>query len=197
MSLTYAIPKTSIYLQTSNTFTALFGNPTFGVYDFNRPVNAGRTVLTMQQGVIYLINRISVGGDISADEYLANLSTVPQIILQFQRENQRLYPMALPIVQFYDGWEAVAWFWSDIDGQTLNATLTTGILNQDAGLVGKPSVSINLSMSVFEITDNGFIQDFKNVNSLTRTGNRTNLQARQSFFVNTGMDNLQHPGMTR
>jgi hypothetical protein len=185
MALNYSIPKTSTFLSTSSTFTALFGNPTPGVYDFNRTANAGRVVLNLNMNAIYLINRITIAGDISQEEYLNNILTLPLMVLRYGLESQRVYPMSIPLVQYNDNMEAVAFFWSDLAGETLTLDLVTGVINQDAFMVGRGSVTLNVAMAIFEITDNGFVQNFRSDNSMARTGNRTNLQARELFYTET------------
>lgn len=183
MSLQYQVPKTATYLQTRNEFTAAFNVPTPGVYDFNVAGNLKRPVLSMNLNAIYLINRITIGATIPQDEYLFNIVTLPRIVLQFDIESQRVYPLSLPIVQFVDGMEAVAWFWTDKSNESLTMSLVTGVLGQDAFLVGVPNVKINVSMSIFEITDNGFIQDFKAANNRTFTGRQTSLTNSNFMYV--------------
>lgn len=186
MALQYAIPKTSTYLSTRNEFTAAFNVPTLGLYDFNTAANVRRPVLTLNTNAIYLINRIAIGGTIPLEEYLFNIVTLPLMFLEFTIENQRVYALQLPIVQFYDGLEAVSWFWTDKGGEELSMTLKTGQLSQDPFLVGTASVKINVSLSIFEINDNGFIQSFKNDDRSTKIGQSTHLQASNKFFINEG-----------
>lgn len=183
MALQYSIPKTSVYLQTTNQFNAAFNVPTPGLYDFNTVANTNRTVLALNTNAIYLINRITIGGTIPQEEYLFNLVTTPLIVLRFAKESQRVYPLRIPIVQFLDGLEAVAWFWTEQKDDILTMSITTGQLSQDAFLVGTASVNLNISLSIFEINDNGFIQQFKNDNNRTNIGNRTSLQSSNMFYV--------------
>jgi hypothetical protein len=60
--------------------------------------------------------------------------------------------------------------------------LDIGQLSQDAFLVGVPSVKINVSLSIFEIADNGFVQMFKNPDNMSNIGARTNLGHQQGAF---------------
>lgn len=183
MSLSYSIPKTATYLPTRNEFTAAFNVPTPGVYDFNIAANQNRPVLNMNQNAIYLINRITIGGTISQEQYLSNLVLLPLMVLKFTKENQRVYPLSIPLVQFSDAQEAVAFFWTDKSDDALTMSIPTGQIGQDASLVGVPSVKLNISLSIFEITDNGFIQNFKNDNTAARTGNRTYLKNSNLVYV--------------
>jgi hypothetical protein len=183
MGLLYQIPKTATFLNTSNTFTAGFNVPTPGLYDFNTAANDARPVISLNTNAIYLINRITIAGTIPQDEYLFNIVTLPRMILKFSIENQRVYSMSLPVVQFVDDLEAVAFFWSDKAGEKLTMSITTGQLSQDAFLVGTASVKLNVLLTIFEITDNGFINDFKRDNSITTIGKRTRNVPNNLMFV--------------
>lgn len=175
--INFAIPKTSLYVDTLTTFKALFNVPTPGLYDFNVPAtNKNLPVLALNPNTIYLINKISVGGTISQEEYLSNIVTVPVMTLGFLTEGQRIYPFPVPIVQFSDGLDATAWFMTDRTGETLTLSLLTGQLSQDANLIGIGSVSLNISLSIFQITDTGYIQEFKEENSRSRIGIRTGVK---------------------
>jgi hypothetical protein len=183
MGLSYSIPKTATYLPTRNEFSAAFNIPTLGAYNFAVVGNQDRPVLAMNTNAIYLINRITIGATISQENYLSNLLLLPLMVLKYSKEAQRVYPLSIPLVQFSDAQEAVAFFWSDKDGESLTMSIPAGILSQSAELIGVPSIKINISLSIFEITDNGFIQDFKNNNSISRIGQRSNLKAANLFYV--------------
>jgi len=176
MSIVWELPKTSKYYQTSNKFTATFNTPTSGEYDFNISGNVNQPVLSMRKGSLYLINQITVGGTISQEEYLGNVVSVPLLLLNFQSESQRIYPLRIPVVQYVNALEASSWFSNDIDKNKLQATLNIGQLSQDAELVGVSSISLTLTMSIWEIIDNGFIQSFKKPTNRTDIGQRTAVQ---------------------
>ena len=173
--LTYKIPKTSIFLQTVNVFGAVFNNPTAGIYDFVKPSNLANPVLKMETNRIYLINRITIGGTIPQEEYLFNIVQLPKMLLQFSIENQRVYSNSIPIVQFVDGMEAVTWFWTDKGDESLTMSIIAGQLSQDSFLVGTQEIKLNITMSIFEITDIGFCQDFKRDNSETLIGGKSRM----------------------
>jgi hypothetical protein len=183
MSLQYSIPKTSIYLQTANIFTASFNVPVPGFYDFNIPANQNRNVLQMDKNAVYLINKITIGGSIAQESYLQNMVVVPSIVLKYSTEFQRVYNLSIPVVQYVDGLEAVAWFWTEKLNEMLTMTIDTGRLSQDAILIGVPSVSLNVTLSIFEIKDNGFIQSFKSDNHETVVGKNSNLKMSDLVFV--------------
>ena len=125
MSVIYRIPKTSKFIQTSNTFTALFNNPTLGKYDFNRAINVGVSVLPVNTNSLYLIEKINVAATIPEEEYLFNISVVPLVSLRFKIENQRVFPFPLPVVQYVKNMESVAWAWSNKGNDSLVMELKT------------------------------------------------------------------------
>lgn len=185
MSLVYSIPKTAKYIQTSNTFTAAFNVPTLGLYDFNVAGNRAQNVTPVQlnRNSIYLINRVTVAGTIPQEEYLFNIVQLPVITLRFTVQAQKLYPLPIPVVKFQDEMEAVAWFYTDMDNNFLTMDLDFGQLSQDAFLVGVPNVKINVSLSMFEIADNGFVQAFKNPDNMSSIGYKTNLAHQEGSFI--------------
>jgi len=183
MSLEFTIPKTAIYIQTLSQFTANFNTPTGGKYDFNNAGNVNKKVLDLLSGSLYLITRVTVGGNISQEQYLGNIINVPMAKIQYQSEAQTVYPYPIPIVQFSDGLEAVSWFYSDRAGESLSMSLDTGLLNQDTSLIGVASVTLNISLTVFQITDGGYIQNWKGSNQQATIGARTTNTAPQKFFV--------------
>lgn len=183
MSFVFQIPKTSQYIQTSNTFSAAFNVPTLGLYDFNVAGNQNQTVIPLNPNSIYLLNKVTIGGTIPQETYLFNIVTLPLITLNYKKEKQRIYQKPIPVVQFVDGLEAIAWLWTDQSDDDLEMSIKPGQLSQDAFLVGVTPIKINVSLSLFEISDNGFVQDFKNPNNLTGIGKKTNLHADSFVFV--------------
>jgi len=183
MPINYTIPKAAQWQQTANSFTATFNNPTLGVYDFNTAANVDRFVLALQQNRIYLIARLSIGGNIPQEEFLGNIATVPLLRLKFVKESQRIYPLPIPIMQYYDGLESLAWFWSDKAGEQLVASLNVGVLNQDAFLIGYSEIKLNVTMNIFEISDNGFVQDFKKSDVKTTIGKQNQVRSSNLVFV--------------
>jgi hypothetical protein len=183
MSLVYQIPKTSHFISTSNTFTATFNVPTIGLYDFAVAGNVGQVVIPLNLNSVYLLNRITIGGTIPQEEYLFNIVTLPLLRLRYLKENQSIYRSPIPVVQFIDGMEAVAWLWTEQSRDSLIMDLDIGQLSQDAFLVGVATVRINVCLTIFECFDNGFVQEFKKSNSNSRIGAQSNLSSEVRIVV--------------
>ena len=174
MSIGYVIPKTSRFVQTNSAFLATFNNPTLGKYDF---AGAGGTpggssladILTMQSNSIYFIERINVGGTIPQEEYLYAISTLPRATFFNATTKQQVLPQPIPIVNYIINQEVNSFVWSDCDGQKLQLRLS-GILSQTPFLVGNLTVTLNISLNIYDVNDNAFIQQFKARNYHSRIG---------------------------
>lgn len=176
MSIQYQIPKDSHYLTTANIFTATFNIPTPGVYDFNAAGNIGQVVYLMQTDKVLLIERISIAGDITEDQYLEAINVFPQMTLRKSKTNEAVYIQSLPVLQYSDNTEIVAWSDSTKGGlqnrSKMNSPVVvgvdenlimdfTGVLNQTAALVGKNTIRIAINLSIYVISSTLFYQRFK------------------------------------
>jgi hypothetical protein len=187
MSINYAIPKTAHFLQTVNVFTAEYNKVDgaitgSGQYDFGQAINVAQVVIPMEKGAIYFVDTFNVGGTIPEEHYFFNISTLPLATLKMRIEAQRIYRRSLPIVNFISNQQAAAWFWSQKDTDALTMDFS-GVLNQNADLVGVTLIKINVALNIYEITDNGFIQDFLSDNSVSGIGQRTSLQQGNKVYV--------------
>ena len=162
MSLIFEVPKKSRFVQTANTFSGVFNSPSPGLYDFNAPANSLQPcILPINKNSVYFVDRVNIGADIPEDEFQANIVAVPQVFLSFRIESKRVYALPLPLVNYVQNQEAVAWFWTEKANDGLMISLTTGLFSQDSFLVGRGSIRIFVSFNIYEITDNNFIQQFK------------------------------------
>lgn len=164
MSINYQIPTQSRYIPTSTVFSAVFNanplNP--GKYDFSYSAagNADVEVLTLQQGTIYLIERISAGGNITEQEYLAAISTFPSLSIKRKIKKEMVYMRPIPINNYFDGQEAGCWIHSDKNRDVLTLTFD-GVLDQTAALVGVATVRIQISLNIFAVDSAYFNGSFR------------------------------------
>lgn len=164
MAITYQLPKSARFYQTSNRFAATFNVPTLGVYDFATAANTGQTIISLEPNAIFFIDRINVGGTIAQEEYLNAVQTFPTATLRFFVENPRVYPLPLPILNYIDNQEAAAWVWSDKGGDRLIMDFA-GILAQTPFLVGVAAVTLAVSMNIYRVTDSGFVRAFRDADT--------------------------------
>lgn len=162
MGITYQIPHTARFIPTTNIFTGLFNNPTIGKYDFGTALNTGQSVLPLKRGTTYLIDRISTGGNIDEGTYLDAIETLPEIILRRSKSNEIVYKTTVPLVNYVDDQDMIAWVKSEKGGEILIVDFT-GVLDQTAALVGVLDVKIHLSYSIYAIDSTVFERKFRDV----------------------------------
>jgi hypothetical protein len=170
MSLIFQIPKQSRFIQTVNVFPAAFNVP-LGQYGFALPLPiVPQVVLKLNTNSIYVIDRVNVGADIPENDYAENIDVLPRAALSFYIEGQRVYPLPLPLVNYVDNQECLAWVWSDKGGDQLMLSMTEGVLNQSSALVGRATIKMYISFNIYEISDNNFIQQFKGSSTSSAVG---------------------------
>jgi hypothetical protein len=159
MSINFDIPRSSIFHSSNNIFTANFNNPEIGKYSFLIPQNTDQPVIELKKNAVYLIERISIGGDIGEEIYFQSLEIVPELILKRSISKERIYPKPLPVLNYADGSEITAWIISNKKNDILTITMN-GLLRQTALLNGVLSIKISASLSIYEITNTSFFNRF-------------------------------------
>lgn len=159
MSINWNIPRSSLFYSTRNIFTATFNNPVLGKYSFNVSGNENVQILELKKNSVYLIERMSAGGNIPEETYFSAQEVNPELILKRSISRERIYPRPIPILNYVDGAEIVAWVISNKKTDFLTATFT-GLLRQTALLNGETSISISINLSIYEISNTQFYSRF-------------------------------------
>jgi len=159
MSLNFTIPHRNKFLSTGNIFNATFSNPTVGEYDFTNGNNK-QIVFPLDKTSIYLVERMAIGGNISEENYLNSILTLPQITFRLALTNEIIYTKSVPVVNYYNDRQATTFIHTDKAGDSLTAELT-GVLNQISDTVGKSVISLTLTLSVYQIDLKSFNEWFK------------------------------------
>lgn len=162
MSIIYQIPHTSRFIETNNTFVANFNNPELGKYSFDNAANTEVELLKLNQGSVYLIERMSVGGNITEGQYNDSIDILPTLTMKRSVDGMVVYKKPFPINNYKDDSEVVTYVVSEKEHDTLIADFR-GILNQTAVLVGVPSVKIFVNFSIYAIEDNRFYNKFRGI----------------------------------
>lgn len=170
MSVIFKIPPQSQFVTTTNVFTADFNNnPAVhpGMYDFtfNTAGNANRTVLPLQRNSVYHIASISVGGNISEEQFLGSIwdaGSFPLLYVKRKIGNRNVYQRPIPVTNFFSGNEAACWVLSDKLGDELHFTFT-GLLDQLPSMIGITTVKIQVQLNIFNIGVNQFTGAFRDV----------------------------------
>lgn len=163
MSISFQIPQTARFIQTNNKFTAVFNTAWApGQYTFDQiESNEEQSVLKLLRGTIYLIERVSVGGDIGEEVYRSSIITSPAMAnLRRERGKQIVYQQPMPLPNYIDDQDITAWVKSDKDTDVLILTLN-GTFNQVAAMVGLATFSIFISYSIYAIESTDFSINFR------------------------------------
>lgn len=164
MSIIFKIPTQSRYIATSTIFTAQFNVPTIGRYNFNVVGNQNIVFQELEPNVVYLIERMSVGGTISEQDYLGSIDIFPMLTIKRSISNQIVYKKPFPMVNYADGIEIASFVHSDKGGDNLTLSFI-GSLKQLPSMVGLAEVKIQVSLSIFAIDSGYFNAAFRDVQS--------------------------------
>lgn len=149
MSVSYQIPTQARFISTANIFTAVYNAITPGRYDFTQTsTNQNVTVIPLQPNTVYFIDKMSVSGNITEEQYLESIDTFPVLYLKKKIKTENVYTKPIPISNYYDGNEVSAWVNSDKKDDELIFTFQ-GLLSQPASMVGVGTVKIQISLNIF------------------------------------------------
>lgn len=168
MGITYQIPHTSHYFTKTNIFSADFNNPAVGQYSFNVPANVGVEIAELQKNKVYLIDRVSIGGNISESNYLDAISTLPEFRLKYKLKKENVYFLPYSVVNYLDDSNITSWVVSEKGGDSLQINVT-GILDQTADLIGVSTIKLHITFSIFIISSTKFYALFRDALS-SQTG---------------------------
>lgn len=172
MGISYQVPTEARYIPTSTIFSAAFnGNPANpGKYDFNLnavgPINQNVVVDEMQPNTIYLIERMSAGGNITESQFLEAIDVFCFVDIKKSLGKQRCHPKPIPIANYFDGQETATWIYSDKGGERLTLSFQ-GVLNQLPSMVGIATVKVQISLNLYAIESAYFVGAFRNVQGRT------------------------------
>ena len=151
--ITYQLPRKIRFIPASAIYTATFGTPTIGKYDF-----AGQQKVFIERllpNTVYLIDAFSVAGNIAAEDFLSSISAVPLLNVRKTLNNENIFDVPIQIQDFSTDRQIVRFFKTGADNTGLAASLT-GILDQTANLVGLSSISLSLNFSIHAVDASDF-----------------------------------------
>lgn len=158
MSIFHKIPTKARIIPTENTFSASF----LGTYDFGVAANVRQTVFTLDANSVYFLDNFSVGGNISSEDFLSAISTIP--IMTLSRKNDTsgstIYTRSFPITQFYQNKDCTCFVFSNKGSDELVISLS-GVLNQISNLIGVDPVKLTISFSCFAMDDRTYNAEFR------------------------------------
>lgn len=167
MGINYQIPQEARFISYSTVFTAPFNVTIPGKYDFTGTVtNQNVTLFTFQPNTIYLIERMSSGGNITESQFLESISTFPLLYIKKKIQNKVVYEKPIPITNYFDGQEAAAYVFSDKGSDELRLTFE-GVLNQLPSMIGIATVKVQISLNIFAIDSNFWNGAFRDIQAGT------------------------------
>lgn len=167
MAIVYKIPTQARFIPTSTVFSAVFNAITPAKYDFsNTLTNQNINVLELQPNTVYLIERISTGGNITESQFLESIDTFPQLTIKRSISRETVYNKSIPVVNYCDGLEAACFVMSDKSNDFLTLSFS-GLLNQLPSMIGIVTAKIQVSLSVFAIEAAYFVGSFRDQISQT------------------------------
>lgn len=166
MSIIYQIPQQSRYVPTSTIFTATFNAITPGKYDFSGAANQNVNVLELKPNVIYLIERLSIGANVSETEFLTAIDVFPELTIKRSVSAEIVYQRPFPIVNFADGIECAAWIHSDKQNDFLTFSLN-GLFSQTPAMIGLADLKIQISASIYAIDSSYYNAAYRDVQNIS------------------------------
>lgn len=147
----HLLPHKARYIPSQNTFSAAFT----GLYDFNIAANVNQTVIKMAPGLTYFIDNYAFAGNITQEDFLSAINTVPAMKLSRKNDRDNVYTGTIPLNQFASEKPATVFVASNKGNDELLITFT-GVLNQIANLVGISPVNFTVSLAIYAIDNNDF-----------------------------------------
>ncbi|MGB7569592.1 MAG: hypothetical protein WBM07_17140 [Chitinivibrionales bacterium] len=151
--ISYKIPKKIRFNPASAIFTATYNTPTLGKYDFNGQKQV--FVAKLLPRTAYLIDNVSIGGNISSENYLGAIENLPSLVLQKSRgtgAGEAIFESSLKILGFSNDRQVAVFFETGANNIDLVATLS-GTLLQTAELFGVTAVKLSISFSIYVIDE--------------------------------------------
>jgi hypothetical protein len=156
------IPASSILRPTSNLFTATFNTPTAGKYNWGVSANTDVEILKISPGNLYVIRIVNFGATVDEGDFLENVETIPKISMSLLKAGKAVFGGPFPFVNYLKNNEVIGFFWTPFRDDQLLGTFT-GQLGQNASLAGVSSITAHVSLNIFEITDQDYINKFRGI----------------------------------
>lgn len=155
--ITYTLPKRIRYIPASAIFTATFNAPAIGQYDFNG--NTQIFIRSLLPNSVYIIDSISIAGNIAAEDFLSAISTVPLFNLKKSLDKENIFDTPIQIHGFATDRQIVHFFKTGLSNCGLIASIT-GVLNQLPAFIGLAAVQLSINLSIHCIDENDFERFF-------------------------------------
>jgi hypothetical protein len=165
MALSIQLPlQATQYIPTSTSFNAPFNTDVTGKYSFNNlSSNLNVPVLKLEFGSYYLIERMFISGNLTAEDYLSSVDdplTIPKLQIKRVKDSVCSHVSQIPVVQFTINREAPIYIKSDKLDDYITLSLT-GVVSQLPQTVGLDPIIITIGLSVYQINEKFFNQGLR------------------------------------
>ncbi len=169
MPINATIPKSSHLCIVGCEFKSVLSNPTIGKYDFTNYLVGGNRInavapigLKMNPSFLYYFHQMNFSLSIDEGAFLRAIDagTVPTLEVRDSSNRKSTLYHSLRLFRYYEN--------SALDSYHYNANTNAEfitdfqcVLDQVADLVGVTEIYAQISFSIYEITDNAFIESYK------------------------------------
>jgi hypothetical protein len=169
MSLKSTIPKNSRLSVVGGIFKGVFNSPSAGKYDFTNYTVAGTRGnysvplgLNLRPNYLYFFHQLNFSLSIDEGTYLTAIDsgTVPTLTIKDSTTNKTIFNQPFRMFRYFEN-AAIDTFHYNLN---LNDELIADfqcILNQVAEIVGVGTIYAQASLSIYEIMDHKYIEEFK------------------------------------
>jgi len=154
--IVYKIPHKARFLALTLNFKAAFSETEPGKYVFNDTALLFEAV----PNTVFLIERLSVSGDISEASFLSSIQETPLVRFRKKTSGEILHNEGIPVNKFYNGLDTGIWFKNDTEGEGVNVQFT-GKLKQISETVGKTELNISVSCLVWAVDEREYNRAFR------------------------------------
>lgn len=151
--ITYKLPKRIRYIPASAIFSATFNVPAIGQYDFNG--NTQTFIKNLLPHSVYMIDSISIAGNIASEDFLSAIDTVPLFNLRKTLDKENIFDVPIQIHGFSTDRQIVHFFRTGLNNCGLIASIT-GVLNQLPSFIGLVTLDLSINLSIHAIDESDF-----------------------------------------
>lgn len=169
MSIQGNIPKSSKLYIAGGVFKATLNNPTIGKYDFTNLKLAGNRVnvsvplgLSMNPNYLYFFHQMNFSLSIAESDFLQAIDSgsVPELAVKDSTNFRNIFHAPFRLFRYFEN-AAIDSFHLNLNGNARMIADFQCTLNLIASLVGITDIYAQIAFSIYEITENKFIKDYK------------------------------------
>lgn len=158
--ITLSVNKLYRPIITSNRFVASLSTPSVGYYDFEIDVNKEQDIIELQPNSLYFIDGMQISGDISQETFLDIQDAPLFLYLKRKVSKEIIFNNKLPIAAFSENKPLSGMIDSPKSNDFMTGTLT-GKLKQNADTIGKESIIIQISFTIYAIDESSYNRAFR------------------------------------